>query len=305
MKKILNLGLKLLVSSILLYIFLSRADVSSVITTLKQTNIPLFITAYLTYISALFISTKRWSLFLPRGLKYLKLVSLYFIGSFFNTFLPGLIGGDAVKAFYLYRHIGKGGLSLAAVFMDRYMGLSAMGGIALISFIVGYPYIKGTEIVWLIIIFLFSFLVASFILWNINWGKIKFLNAFYTPLMDYKTQKKVILKGLMLGFVIQCISILCVYILSRSIGLDVSIVYFFMFIPIIFVAAAVPVSFAGLGIREAGFILLFTKVGVTEAEALSLSLLVFTAMCMVNLLGGIEYLRIGKPPERKSQMNTD
>lgn len=305
MKKTLSFGLKLLVSATLLYIFLSRVDINAVTKTLKQTEIPLFIAGFFIYISTIFISTKRWSLFLPQGLKYLKLVSLYFVGSFFNTFLPGLVGGDAVKAFYLYRHIGKGGLSLASVFMDRYMGLSAMGGIALIAFIGGYSYIRQTDIVWFITIFLCAFLVASFILWKVNWGKIKFLSSFYTPLMDYKAKKEIIFKGLLLGFVVQCIAIITVYVLSLSIGLKVPIIYFFMFLPVISVASAIPISVAGLGIREAGFVLLFSKVGLTSAEALSLSLLVFTAMCGVNLIGGVEYLRIGKPPKRESQISTE
>lgn len=305
MKKTLSFGLKLLVSATLLYIFLSRVDINAVTKTLKQTEIPLFIAGFFIYISTIFISTKRWSLFLPQGLKYLKLVSLYFVGSFFNTFLPGLVGGDAVKAFYLYRHIGKGGLSLASVFMDRYMGLSAMGGIALIAFIGGYSYIRQTDIVWFITIFLCAFLVASFILWKVNWGKIKFLSSFYAPLMDYKAKKEIIFKGLLLGFVVQCIAIITVYVLSLSIGLKVPIIYFFMFLPVISVASAIPISVAGLGIREAGFVLLFSKVGLTSAEALSLSLLVFTAMCGVNLIGGVEYLRIGKPPKRESQISTE
>ena len=189
MKKILSFGVKLLVSGSLLYIFFSRVDTDAVIETLKQTKIPLFVAGFFIYMLTIFVSTKRWSLFLPPGLKYFRLVSLYFIGSFFNTFLPGLVGGDAVKAFYLYRHIGKGGLSLAAVFMDRYMGLIAMAGIALIAFTAGYGYIKDTEILWYIPAFLAVLCTGSLILWEVNWGKIKFLNPFYTPLMGYKAKK--------------------------------------------------------------------------------------------------------------------
>jgi len=50
---------------------------------------------------------------------------VFFIGSFFNTFLPGLVGGDAIKAFYLYKHSG---ISLASVFMDRYIGFTTIMG---------------------------------------------------------------------------------------------------------------------------------------------------------------------------------
>jgi len=301
MKRILGFILKFLISSILLYIFLSRVDISAVKEILKQIKIPLFIAGFFIYLSNVFVATKRWSLFLPSGLEYFKLVSLYFIGSFFNTFLPGPVGGDAVKAFYLYRHIGKGGLSLAAVFMDRYMGLIAMVCIAFISLIGGYSYIKGTEIVWVILILMGALLLASLFLWRVNWGKIKFLSSFYAPLMEYKSKRKAIYNGLMLGFAVQCIGITSIYFLSLSIGFRTSIIYFFMFIPIISAASAIPVSVAGLGIREAGYVILFTKIGVTSAEALSLSLLVFTTMVLFNLIGGIEYLRIGKG----LQMTTD
>lgn len=300
MKKILNFVLKFIISSALLYIFLSQVDINAVAGTLKKTKFPLFAAGFFIYISTLFISTKRWSLFLPQGLKYLKLVSLYFVGSFFNTFLPGLVGGDAVKAYYLYRHIGKGGLSFAAVFMDRYMGFIAMACIALIAFIAGHSYIKEPKITWGISAFLGGLFLASLILWKVNWGRIKFLSDFYTPLMEYKAKKEIILRGLLLGFIVQLVGITSVYILSQSIGLKVPIIYFFIFIPLISAASAIPVSVAGLGIREAGFVILFSKAGLSSTEALSLSLLVFTVMCMVSLIGGIEYLRIGKPPEKQS-----
>lgn len=308
MKKILSFVLKLLVSgALLLYLFhfSGIVDMQGVIKTLKHTRLWVFIIAFFVYLCTVFVSTKRWALFLPEPMKYSRLVSLYFIGAFFNTFLPGLVGGDAVKAFYLYKDIGKGGSSLASVFMDRYMGLSAMVGIALIAFIGGYSYVKGTEIIWFVPILCGGFLLASLVLWKLNWGRMKVLNAFYTPLMGYKSKKKIIYKGLLLGFVVQLISITNIYILSHALGLKVPIIYFFIFVPIISAISAIPISIAGLGIRETGFAALFNivfaKVGVTSDQAVGLSMLVFATMCSVNLIGGMEYLRIrmGKPLKKK------
>lgn len=299
MKKVLSFALKLLVSGSLLSIFLSKVNILSVVETLKKTQVSFFITGCLVYMSILFILTKRWSLFLPDGLNYLKLLSLYFVGSFFDTFLPGLVGGDAVKAYYLYNHTGKGGPSIAAVFMDRYVGFVAMACIALIAYAIGYSFIRETEVTWIVSVFLGGLLLASIILWKVNWGRIKFLGDLYSPLMGYKSKKGIILQGLLLGLVVQCIGITNVYILSKSIGLNVPILYFFVFVPIIAAASAVPVSIAGLGIREAGYVILFSKAGLSSAEALSLSLLVFTVRCLVSMIGGIEYLRIGWPVDRK------
>lgn len=299
MKRLLSFLLKISVSGTLLWIFFSKVDIQSVIKILKQIDLSLFALNFFLYLSTVFISARRWSLFLPETLRYSKLLSLYFIGSFFNTFLPGLVGGDAIKAFYLYKHTGKGtgGLSLASVFMDRYIGFTAMMGIGFIAFIAGYTYIKGTGIIWVIPVLFGGFLFGSLILWRIKWGRIRALSLFYTPLMDYKRKKEAVLKGLLLGFIVQFIGIVCVYILSLSIGLKILVIYFFIFIPIISAVSAIPMSLSGLGIREASFIILFGSIGVTKEEALSLSLLVFTVICLVNLLGGIEYLRVRKPSD--------
>lgn len=301
MKRILSFILKLLISgALLLYLFYFSGvvDIQEVIKTLKQTRLSIFIIVFFICLSTVFISTKRWSLFLPKTMKYSRLFSLFFIGSFFNTFLPGLVGGEVIKTFYLYRDMGKGGTSIASVFMDRYMGFSAMIGISLIAFIGGYSHIKGTEIVWFIPILCSVFLIANFLLWKINWGKIKGLTAFYLPLMEYKTNRGIIYNGLLLSLIVQVIGITEVYLLSLAIGLKVPIIYFFIFVPIINVVSAIPISIAGLGIRETGFAALFnmvfTKVGVTSDQAVSISMLIFAVMCLVNLIGGVEYLRIRK-----------
>ena len=306
MKRVLSFILKLLISgALLLYLFYFSGivDVQEVIKTLKQTRLPVFFSAFFICLIAVLISTKRWSLFLPETVKYSRLLSLFFIGSFFNTFLPGLIGGEVVKTFYLYKDIGKGDTSIASVFMDRYMGVSAMIGVSLIALVGGYSYINETEIRWLIPILCAAFLIASFILWGLNWGRIRGLGAFYTLLMEYKANKGIIYKGLLLAFLLQVIGVIEVYVLSLAIGLEVPIIYFFIFVPIINAVSAIPISIAGLGVRETGFAALFNmvfaEVGVTSGQAVSLSMLIFAVMCLVNLIGGEEYLRIRKLPEKR------
>lgn len=299
MKKALSFGLKLLVSSLLLYFFLSKVDLNEVISKLKDIDKLLFFAGFLTYMSTIFIAAKRWSLFLPDHLRYSRLVSLYFVGSFFNTFMPGLVGGDAFKAYYLYRDRCEMGPSLASLFIDRYMGLTALALLGIIAFIGGHSYLSETPIFWAVPIFFGGFLVASLIFWNVNWGRIRFLSSFHKPLMAYKKNKGIIFKGLFLGLIIQTLGIISFYFVSVSIGFDLKIIYFFLFIPIITAATVVPISFAGTGIREAGFVMLFSQVGLSQVDAISLSLLVFLNMVLVRMVGGIEFLRLGKPLEKE------
>ena len=163
MKKALSFGLKLLVSSALLYFFLSKVDLSEVADKLKEIDRLLFFAAFLTYMATLLIAAKRWSLFLPGHLKYPRLVSLFLIGSFFNTFLPGLVGGDAIKAYYLYKDRCELGPSLASLFIDRYMGLTALALLGIIAFIGGHSYLSGTAIFWVVPLFFGGFLAASLV----------------------------------------------------------------------------------------------------------------------------------------------
>ena len=58
------------------------------------------------------LSAWRWRMLLePVALSvpYRRMVSFYFIGMFFNLFLPTIVGGDAVKALLLARETGAAG----------------------------------------------------------------------------------------------------------------------------------------------------------------------------------------------------
>jgi hypothetical protein len=54
-------------------------------------------------------------------------------------------------------------------------------------------------------------------------------------------------------------------------------------------AALIPLSLNGLGIREGASVLLFSRVGITNAQALSLSLLMLLVGLLTGLIGGVIY----------------
>ncbi|MDP2688907.1 MAG: lysylphosphatidylglycerol synthase domain-containing protein, partial [Deltaproteobacteria bacterium] len=59
------------------------------------------------------------------------------------------------------------------------------------------------------------------------------------------------------------------------------------------VVAMLPISLSGLGLREGAFVFLFTRVGATQEQALTLSLMWFAIAAIVSVIGGIEYVRMG------------
>ncbi|MBI5286398.1 MAG: flippase-like domain-containing protein, partial [Deltaproteobacteria bacterium] len=289
MKKVLSLLLKIAISSTILFYLFKRTDTGLFWETIGSVKPSFFFISLMLYAGDQVLSTYRWSLLLAtNGLRisFPRLVSLYYIGMFFNNLLPTLVGGDLVKGYYLYRLSGQGGKTLASIFVDRYAGFFALITISLVSLLFGYPYIKNTSIPWLIILMVLGFFSISLILWVKglhDWalqgiGRIKVfrinerLESFYEAVMAYKGKPMVLLKVLGISFIIQIVGIFAIYIISRGFALSIPIGYFFLFIPLAISIAMIPVSFAGLGLREGAFVFLFGKVGVSPAEALSLSL---------------------------------
>ena len=73
----------------------------------------------------------RWWLLLDRAGQRIpptEALRLHFIGGFFNSALPGLTGGDLVKAVYVARHAKEGRIrAFLSVYVDRIVGLLALG----------------------------------------------------------------------------------------------------------------------------------------------------------------------------------
>jgi uncharacterized membrane protein YbhN (UPF0104 family) len=255
-------------------------------------SIPAFLTAIVLSIFAQFVSTVRWKLLLPDGIGMRKLFSLCMIGSFFNTFLPGVIGGDAVKGLYLYRLTGKGSLSLASIFMDRYIGFAALIAICTVAFPFGFGFFAGSPVRWFLPVIIFSFIGASLLIFGLRLGqRIRALSEFYSYFHAYRNQATVIGKTFSLSLIVQLAGILSVYLLSRGMGQQISFLAFLLFIPLIVLFTMIPLSISGLGIRESAFVLFFGLVGVQPGVATALSLLWFITVSFASLIGLVEYIK--------------
>ena len=289
--------LKVAVSSALLYIVLAKTGSSRVLAALSSINIGAFIAAIFLYIFAQFISTLRWKLLLPEGLGIRKLFSLYMIGSFFNIFLPGIIGGDAVKGFYLYRATGNGSLSMASIFMDRYLGFVVLIAICAISFPFGYTYLRGSRIEWVLPFTILSFIIGSLLFFGLRLGqRVRFLSDFYNYFYFYRNQKGVIGKALVLSVFVQFSGIITVYILSLGLGQHIPLLAFFVYLPLIILFSMLPISISGLGLREGAFVVFFSLVGVRPEAATAVSLSWFITMSAGSILGLVEYIKYKKEP---------
>lgn len=217
------------------------------------------------------------------------------IGSFFNMLLPGIIGGDAIKGFYLYKETGKGTPALASIFMDRYIGFICLLCIGMVAYPFGYHQLKNSEIIWLLPLFITIFTLSSLLIFSFRIGKrFRFLENFYNYFHFYRKQGKILLKTFLLSIIIQLSNILAVYIITIGLNQKVSFLSYLIFMPIIIVFTTIPVSISGLGVREGVFILFLSSVNIKPDVATAISFLWFLSMITGSLLGLWEYIRYKK-----------
>lgn len=290
--KTLILIVKLVVSGGLMYFVLKKAGIEKVFSLLRDINILLFLAAVLIHLAAQFIASVRWKLLLREEHSLKRLFPLYLLGSFFNTFLPGLVGGDAIKAYYLYKETGKGTTSFASIFMDRYIGYVSLMLTGMAAFPFGLKYFKGSWVEWLLPLMALSFALASYVILGLRLGKrFSFLSEVYGYFHYYRKRKDIIVKTILLSVALQSLIIFAIYLLAVGLGRQVPVLALFVFVPIIVTLSSLPISISGVGVREASAVLLLGYIGVSPEMATAISFTWFLSFSASGLAGLYEYLR--------------
>jgi uncharacterized protein (TIRG00374 family) len=328
MKKTALTALKILVSAgILAYIFTRVVDIRHLWANLRQADLSLFLAGVAVYFLVQALSAYRWYLLLPPqgiSVSYSRILSYYFLGMYFNFFLPSAIGGDVFRIYYLNKETARLSASTASVFLDRDIG---MGGLLLVATVVAT--FAGTTFQGVPLAPLFALVGLAFLLANIA--------IFYRPTYNLIHRLLVLLKrkradekvqrifdsvncyrgrwGLLIVTILLSIGVQvgCVFVntlSAQAIGLKTQHgwIDFLVFVPAIGLISMVPLSVNGTGWREASYLLFFQSVNRdadaahAAAQAATLSLLWLGAVVITSLPGGVIYILRGarkddRPPD--------
>jgi uncharacterized membrane protein YbhN (UPF0104 family) len=88
-------------------------------------------------------------------------------------------------------------------------------------------------------------------------------------------------------------------LVSAGLRLDVPVMAFVVFVPLVSVATMLPITVSGLGIREGVWALLMAPFGVPAADAVVCSLLFYVASLAVGGIGGVLFVRSGLRSSRR------
>ena len=314
--------LKILISAGLLTYLLQKADLSVIATTLKEVEIKYYLYAIAVFFISQPLKTIRWGLFLKQKhvhVSQAKLLALYFIGMFFNTFLPTILAGDAVRTYYIYRQYHSKEIPATSVIIERFCGLFTLFVIGMLSSVYwimkfGPDTFTNTSFsVCLAAIITMLFFISPLLhrhisrLFHIGYLKtvLKSPERIYRSFQGYAENRKVLFAGFALSFLTSFSTIITGYCLSLSLSWEIPFHIFFFAIPIITVATMLPVSFGGVGVRESAFFLVFSQFEVAGSSAVALALLWYSINLISGALGGLCYVFLKiKPDETAKNLNT-
>lgn len=320
MKKAAGTVFKVFISILLYYYIFSSLGIKNITENLSGLKPMFFVAAILVFTTSNFLGALQWKWLLDAQqivIGYLKSLNLYFIGLFFNNILPGSLGGDIVKVYSISRLERKGREGLAATFVDRFAGFFVLSLFSVCSsiYLLSSPIIAGggmrrsmslyVLIVFAVflmsLVFLFSRRVSTFIyeviLARLNpFGlrdKIREIHGFFHL---YRDNGALAFRVLAVSILIQGFRVFVHYLCARAIGFDIDFIYFLLFVPLIAMVAAVPISFGGLGVRESFARVLFISVAAVAAVDPDGSLTVTTQLLasavgiIVSLPGGLLFI---------------
>lgn len=305
-RKLLIKLLRICISVVLIALILKTADLEKLWINVLNMNIYLFILANFLNFIRVFISAYRWKILLDMKnirIDIGRLSSIYFIGIFFNMFLPTALGGDGARIFYLWRLTGEKMEATSSVLIERVIGFFVVGLICLGALLVSFERLGSFKERGLISVVCLAYLLGITIFFHsrfANWflSVLRYLPSktisnkirkFYGSLHDFLKRKDVIIKNLILSTAYQVAWIVGVMFIGIGIGIETNPLNYFIFLPIVMVVTMLPVSISGIGVREGAFVVLFGLVGIAPSSAILLSFLSFSMAIILGLLGGITY----------------
>ncbi len=270
--------LKLLVSSLALVYVFNKIELPALAELLRHSRLHLLIIAAFFFILSKLISAYRLNFFFRSAAITLPEVTnlkLYWLGMFYNLFLPGGIGGDGYKVYYLHKRLNAPiKKSVLATLFDRLSGLLAL--LLLCLFFALFIAKKIIPDVYLIMFAAAGTILFYFVVY-------RWFNSFYAIL--HLTN--------LLALGTQLAQVISAFLILNALGNESQTVdYLFIFL-ISSVIAVIPFTIGGIGAREVAFLYASELLNLNVSTSIALSLLFFFITALVSLAGIFYVFRPG------------
>jgi uncharacterized membrane protein YbhN (UPF0104 family) len=285
-KKHILLAIKVIFIITALTIVLRKTDLSQIANYIANINILLLYISYLFILMAQITSAMRTRYYLKTegvNLNYDYSVGLYFTGMLFNAILPGGIGGDGYKVYSINKLSKLPVLKTIKILISE----RASGLYVLLNFMALFAFLSGANNI-------------------VEYGTMIILLsvALLTPIyficinIILKEKCSTALKALLYSIPVQVFGLIAVYFLVMGMGVEsqnkIQIYGYIFLFSVSSVAAILPISIGGAGIRELAFLYGSKFLGLDPELGVAIAFVFFIINAFCSLKGLLFWHRLEK-----------
>lgn len=312
-RKALLVVLKVALSFALFAYVVAKVSPGNVWATIRPADPRLLLAAAALFLFSSLVGSWLWGRLLrAQGvpIPYRKVAAYYFVGLFFNNFLPSNVGGDIARITDASKYSDRVSPVFSATLMDRLIGVVAIGFLAVVASLVALPTVHFVGIYVVLFTVFFGGLAAFLsifsrrVLTAFEWpfraiGAHSLADALGRLLDDlhgFRSKGGTLVAVFLASTVVQVSRILVHYLVGLSLGVRIAAGYYFVFVPVLAALVSLPISLNGLGIREGAAVVLFQMAGLTREQSFTIPFLTYIVSVVISLLGGLIFL--SRPPRR-------
>lgn len=279
-------------------IVLRSANLRLLLAQVLAARLDLFLLALVGYLVSQALSAYKWQV-LARPLGFdqsLRAFTVYyFVGLYLNLFAPSTVLGDLVRGLLLAGKGGSVGFALQSVLADRVSGMVMLlwvsaGGFLLLGPTVLPAVVCYGTIVAACILVAGWWVLPHFVVWLCS-PQHRLRQFAERALAPYRTRGAAVLScACGLSFVFHLFQLSLQVLLAHALSLSVPFWYLMLFIPLVHLLSALPLSFGGVGVREGGYVVFLALIGIGKNEAVAFGLLWTALVFGAGLVGGLVLL---------------
>jgi len=312
-KQAVSLGVRLGVSALMLAVLVAKVpsfDLADLVPRWSLASALWLAVAAALTLSGIALSALRWqkvldALEIRTGLR--RLMSHYLAGQFVSNVLPTTIGGDVLRVSRLSRDTGESPGTFASVVLERLTGWLVLPIITIAGFALnpGLRHLGNATSVALALAVGTLVLLAGVLTaagstrlggrFAARAGWRRFIGAVHLGIDRLRSHPGAAANVLMAGFAYQLALVLAAVAAAQALGLrPAGLTALLAFFPAVLIAQVLPISMAGLGVREGAFVLFLGPLGVASEQAIALGLLLYLLNLGVSLLGAPAFAAGGR-----------
>jgi uncharacterized protein (TIRG00374 family) len=291
-----KLAIKLLITVAIVTVISRSVDLRVSLASLMSIPTWSILLVVMGYLLGQVVSAFKWRMLAQAGgisVSSLEALKAYFIGMFVNCFGLGMVGGDVVRGVLISGEKGNRTLGVTSVVADRAHGLAVLAGVGGLSALFFRPDFLDTYLIILLIILglgvgvgwvLTPLLIERFFSVDSKVGsKLKQLTGMLTR------DSAILIRASLLSLVFHLLQISLHWFMAEALGASIPFLYILTTVPFINILGSLPISWNGVGVREAGYIFFFTQqhAFLSHEQAVAMGALWLVAITLSSVVGGM------------------